>query len=103
MTEYSNRLRDLRKEKGLTQDELAEKLNTSRSRISMYEQGKRQPDFEMQESIADFFNVNLDYLFGKSDDDERILLELYRNGNTAYKAHLIEYAKKISELMEGGK
>lgn len=103
MTEYSNRLRDLRKEKGLTQDELAEKLNTSRSRISMYEQGKRQPDFEMQESIADFFNVNLDYLFGKSDDDERILLELYRNGNAAYKAHLIEYAKKISELMEGGK
>lgn len=103
MTEYSNRLRNLRKEKGLTQDELAEKLNTSRSRISMYEQGKRQPDFEMQESIADFFNVNLDYLFGKSDDDERILLELYRNGNAAYKAHLIEYAKKISELMEGGK
>ena len=33
----------------------------------MYEQGKRQPDFEMQEAIADLFNVSIDYLFGRDE------------------------------------
>lgn len=35
----------------------------------MYEQGKRQPDFEMQETLADFFNVTLDYLFDRKESD----------------------------------
>ena len=53
---------------GYTQEELARLLNTSRSRIGMYEQGKRQPDFEMQEAIADLFNVSIDYLFDRSSN-----------------------------------
>lgn len=67
MNKYAKRLKQLREDNGLTQDELANKLHTSRSRISMYEQGKREPDFEMQESIADYFNVTIDYLFGRDD------------------------------------
>lgn len=62
---YGLRLKKLREENGYTQESLARKLNTSRSRIGMYEQGKRQPDFEMQETIADLFNVSIDYLFGR--------------------------------------
>ena len=68
MNKYGLRLKELREKHGYTQETLAKKLNTSRSRIGMYEQGKRQPDFEMQEAIADLFNVSIDYLFGRNDN-----------------------------------
>lgn len=56
------RLRQLREEKGLSQAELGKILNISRGAISHYEMGKRVPDGEMQEQIANFFHVSLDYL-----------------------------------------
>ena len=59
---FSEVFKNLRKEKGLTQVEMAKELGISRSAIGMYEQGKREPDFETEEKIADYFNVTLDYL-----------------------------------------
>lgn len=67
MAQFSDMLGYLRKKAGLSQQELADKLNMSRSAIGMYETGKREPDYEALESIADFFNVNLDTLRGRSD------------------------------------
>ena len=64
---YGKRLKELRERYGYSQEELAKLLNTSRSRIANYEQGIREPDMEMQETLADFFNVTLDYLFGHSN------------------------------------
>ena len=64
--DFSQRLRELRKERGLTQEELAKKLELAKSSISMYENGKRKPSFEVLEMFADFFNVNLDTLYGTS-------------------------------------
>ncbi len=55
-------LRKLRMKKGLTQAELADLLGMSRSTIGMYEQGKREPDFEVEGKIASLFDVSLDYL-----------------------------------------
>lgn len=51
----------------MTQKQLADTLGVSESRIGMYERGKREPDFEMLEAIADYFNVDMDYLTGRSD------------------------------------
>ena len=96
MTEYGNRLKNLRENAKLTQDQLAEKLNTSRSRISMYEQGKRQPDFEMQEAIADFFNVNIDYLFGRSDTEMDQLIEAASKLNKDDFRLVLEYVKRLN-------
>lgn len=59
---FSEVLRLLRDREKLTQTEMAEKLGISRSAVGMYEQGKREPDFEIEEKIADYFNVTLDYL-----------------------------------------
>lgn len=59
-------LRILRKTRRITQDELARKLNTSRSCISNYELGNRQPDSETIRRIADIFDVSIDYLLGRS-------------------------------------
>lgn len=67
MKNFAIRLKELRKEKELTQLQLAEKFNISKSSISMYESGSRMPEYETLEAIADYFNVNLDYLVGKSD------------------------------------
>ena len=63
---YSERIKRLRKERGLSQDQLAKILGVSRSTVGMYETGKREPDFESCEAIADFFNVDMDYLIGRS-------------------------------------
>lgn len=61
------RLKMLRDEKGLSQSKFAEVLNVSKSSINMYERGEREPGADKLEAIADFFNVDLDYLYGRTD------------------------------------
>lgn len=63
----SEELKKMREAKGLTQNELAKKLNLSRSAIGMYEKGERNPNFETLELIADFFNVRIDDLIGRKN------------------------------------
>lgn len=62
-----NRIKILREELGLKQEELAKKLNISPSSIGMYETNKREPNNEITIKLADFFGVSTDYLLGKSD------------------------------------
>ena len=62
------RLQELRKSVNLTQEELSHKLAISRSSLSLYEIDKREPDSETSIKIADFFDVSLDYLYGRSND-----------------------------------
>ena len=66
MGNFQSVLKTLRKSFGLTQDELANKLEVSRSTIGMYESGSREPDYKTLGAIADFFNVNTDYLLGRT-------------------------------------
>jgi len=61
-------LKKLRKEKGITQKQLAEKLFVDQTAVSYWEQGKTNPDLEKQIALADFFNVTTDYLLGRTDD-----------------------------------
>ncbi|AXI29484.1 immunity repressor protein [Priestia megaterium] len=61
------RIAKLRKEKGLSQYELAERLGFSRGKLANYEQGSRQPDYDTLQLIATYFDVSTDYLLGKSD------------------------------------
>ena len=62
MAFYYNKLKKLRKGKGLSQAELAQQLGLGKSTIAMYEWGKRTPEFETIEAICDFFNVNMSEL-----------------------------------------
>lgn len=66
MSQFSAIFKALRTANGYTQEELADKLGINRSRIGMYETGRREPDFETTELIADFFNVDVDYLLGRT-------------------------------------
>jgi len=63
---FAKRLKELRASRGLTQDDLARELNLVKSSISMYENGKRKPSFEVLEAIADYFNVNMDTLYSSA-------------------------------------
>ena len=67
MGDFQNVFKKLRMSLGYTQAELADILGISRSRIGMYETGAREPDFETLEIIADFFNVDTDYLLGRTN------------------------------------
>jgi transcriptional regulator with XRE-family HTH domain len=83
----SKRLKQLRDEINLTQEELAKLLNLSRGTYAHYELGKRQPDYDTLMSIANFFEVSVDYLLGNSDS---------RNSNTSD-----EIVTKAFSLKEG--
>ena len=61
---FSQNLKQLRKDRHLTQQQLADKLHISQSSLAMYERGLRAPNFDMCILIADFFNVPLDKLIG---------------------------------------
>ena len=62
-----NRIKLLREELGLKQDELAKALNISPSSIGMYETNKREPNNEITIKLADFFGVSTDYLLGREN------------------------------------
>lgn len=71
---FGKKLRELRELKGLSQEELGKVLNKTKNNISQYETGKREPDLETLNKIADFFNVTTDYLLGRTDNPTGMIL-----------------------------
>ncbi|WP_423215872.1 helix-turn-helix domain-containing protein [Streptococcus equinus] len=71
-----NRLKELRKEKKLTQEELAKILGISKRTLAYWEKGESRIKTEKAEKLADFFEVNTAYLLGYSDFPARKLKEL---------------------------
>lgn len=75
MGKFNERLKFLRQQKGISQHELASQLKLimgdskgcSKSSINMYERGEREPGIDTLEAIADYFNVDMNYLLGKAD------------------------------------
>ena len=64
---FSERLVQLRKEKNITQRQLASALNLSEVGIQNYEGGRRKPAYDILLALADYFNVSIDYLTGRTD------------------------------------
>ena len=99
-------IKSLRTSHGLTQDELSKQLGISRSTIGMYESGAREPDFETLELIADYFNVDTDYLLGRTNkttyipsafksEEENNLLQSYRNLSDLNKKKSVTYIENL--------
>ena len=70
-----NRIKMLREEKHLTQQELADKLNSAKSTIGMYENGNRKPSYEVLIKLSEIFGCSIDYIVGTSNE---------RNSNVQY-------------------
>lgn len=99
-----NKIRELRKQAGLTQTDLAQKLQTTTSNISGWECDKWQPDNQTLIALADLFDVSLDELLGRERKDiiERPaydltdrqlvdLMKLYKVMTEIQKAHVLGY------------
>ena len=67
MSVFSERLRALRREHGLSQGALGEHLGLAKSTVNMYESASREPNFRTLAAIADYFSVDVDYLLGKAE------------------------------------
>lgn len=59
---FQTRLKELRMEKKISQNELGKALGVAQSTVGMWESGKNKPEYAMLEKIANYFNVSLDYL-----------------------------------------
>lgn len=72
MAKFSDRLKELRKAHGMSQSDLANVMGVTSSAVSQYERGVREPQLEMMEFLADYFNVDYNYLLGSEDVSVRI-------------------------------
>ena len=97
------RLRQLREENKLSQKELAKYLGVTGRTISYYEYGKRFPSPETLNRIADYFNVSLDWLFGRTNIRTPIAKVAEKNSNREYNdpySNNHEYYISEKELLE---
>lgn len=67
MDKFAERLKELRIEKGITQDKLAEETGLSQAALANWENGKRSPSAGAIITLAKYFNVSTDYLLGITD------------------------------------
>lgn len=100
MASFKDMLKYLRARENLSQAELADKLGVAKSTISMYEAGKREPDFETLEAIADLFNVDMNFLLGKDGSEND---RCYPNDEAAKAAQEIFENKELRLLFDAAR
>ena len=89
MGDFKNVFKSLRLKSGLTQQQMADALKLSRSTVGMYENGEREPSFEILETIADYFNVDMNYLIGNKDYSQVITPDYYYNKDASATAQFL--------------
>ena len=110
------RLKELREERHLTQNDIAKEIKTSQTNIGRGEKELNEPAASFLIRLADFFQCSTDYLLGREDDlgnitihtekpaplpqDELHLLEVYRKLDTVNKMHVSAYAEVRLEEQE---
>ncbi|TKI49852.1 MULTISPECIES: helix-turn-helix domain-containing protein [Lysinibacillus] len=90
------RLKYLRKSNNKTQQDIADILGITRPAYTAYEQGKRNPDYEILEKIADYYNVSIDYLLGRTDNKGALhtqagISDNEYNNLSAYQKEVIDF------------
>ena len=115
MANFAKNLKRLRVNQNLTKDDFAKKINITKAAISNYENGRRLPDYETLELIADYFNVNIDFLMGRKfcekdklvitrnqyTSKEKDIIKKYRNSDVGVKSvvdTVLDMSEKISSL-----
>ena len=83
----ASRLKSLRKEKGLTQSDMAKLLNITQNAIFRYESGQNEPSLSTILFYSEYFNVSIDYIFGK----ERKITSSQMNKRASEKEDIKEF------------
>ena len=100
---FKERLKLLRKERGLYQQDLADLINKNKATISYYESGEYEPPLDVLITFANYFGVSMDYLTGESEYRHRIkeeelsaeIKELIHSGD-------IDYIEAIKDARQKG-
>lgn len=108
---FKDRFTELRVKADLTQQEIATILHSTRSTIAGYEKQNREPKYEILIQIADFFDVSVDYLIGRTNEpkpifiparalrsDQRELLVLYEKLGQINRAVLLERGRALLDM-----
>jgi transcriptional regulator with XRE-family HTH domain len=96
-------LKELRKSRNLSQEDVAKALNTTITTISRYESGEREPDLEKLCLLADFFHVSLDYLLGRKQrehDIENSEIIHYLSRLESLEQEISAIKNKLKELLQ---
>lgn len=98
---FANRLSQLRKEKGVTQEQLAKILDISAGAIGLYEQGRRtRIDNEKLVKLANYFGVSIDYLYGLEDNNSKPLKQTTTELTPRDERDIAKTIKKTLEQLE---
>ena len=103
---FPERLKQLRKEKGLTQVTLAETLGVSKGTVAMWETEKRMPGFDMLARLSELFDKRVDYIIGTSEDHRsaaRTEEEIAQLGEWAVEEDYEDMLRKYALLDDYGK
>lgn len=109
--QHYHRIRDLREDKDLTQDALCKLLYMHKTTYTNYEQGKHTVPLDFAVSLADFYNVSIDYIAGRTNfpkgagtanlsDDEIELLEKFARLSERNKGRVEQFVEQIYEKQE---
>ena len=102
MATTAERIKQLRKKKGISQSELAELIGVKNNTVSTWERGTRKPDFEALNILSNYFEVSFEYILGSSDKEEARVKptqdELDELALSALADELYDHVKKYSML-----
>ena len=90
---FARILQDLREDRDISRKDLAMVLNISVSTLGMYEQGRREPNIDMLIKIANYFDVSIDFLVGRS----------FKNENNEVLTEALHLKNQIDKLPQGYK
>ena len=95
----TNRLKECRKKIGISKQEAARRIGISQPAYLRYETGDRKPSLQTTKEIAKVLNTSVDYLIGKSDDSNPILLEVCKNENREL-FRIVELCSQMDEKQQ---
>ena len=103
MKELKNIIYRLRSAKGLSQKDLSKELGVGQSTVAMWENGQRIPSVQMYEQLADYFNVDLDYLYGRTDIARKTMFDKIENNHFTSDKKFQSLHNYYSQLNSKGK
>lgn len=93
----------LREKRGLTQEDLANKIGISRASLSHYEKNRREPDYATMTKLADFFHVSVDYLLGRTSEPTQVTDMAIRDFSENLELSDEQLLEKFSFTVDGRK
>lgn len=97
---YNDVLKKLRSKKGVSQQVIADYLNITKQAYSLYELGKREPDFETLLKLGEYFNVSTDFILRGEDNSPNDIKFALFNGSEDITDEMFEEVKQFAEMVK---